>query len=93
MRTGRGTVMLEQDKQWRLAGICDLDADEREDVLLRHDDGRWFRYLMDGRTVRSSGSVPLRRTPPGPWQGWATSMATTETTCFFATKTDAGAWR
>ena len=59
MRTGRGVVMLEQDTQWRLAGIGDLDGDGREDVLLRHDDGRWLGYLMDGRTVRSSASVPL----------------------------------
>ena len=59
MRTGRGAAMLERDTQWRLAGIGDLDGDGREDVLLRHEDGRWLGYLMEGRTVRSSGSVPL----------------------------------
>ena len=58
-RAGRGAAMLERDTQWRLAGVGDFDGDDREDVLLRHDAGRWLGYLMDGRTVLSSGSVPL----------------------------------
>ena len=58
-RTGHGAVPLTGDSRWALAGIGDLDGDGREDVLLRHGDGRWHGYLMDGRAVRSAGRVPL----------------------------------
>ena len=54
-----GIVELDNDLHWRLAGLGDFDGDGKDDVLLRHTDGRWQGYLMDGATVRSSGIVEL----------------------------------
>ena len=45
----RGTASLTRDLDWRLAGIGDLNGDGRDDVLLRHTDGRWYYYPMSGR--------------------------------------------
>ncbi len=53
----RGTVALERSARWRLAGIGDMDGDGRDDVLLRHTDGRWKGYIMEGRTVLESGGI------------------------------------
>ena len=55
----RGLVDLDTDLHWRLAGLGDFDGDGKDDVLLRHTDGSWHGYLMDGLTVRSSGGVDL----------------------------------
>ena len=54
----RGTVPLERSAHWQLAGIADMDGDNKDDILLRHTNGQWKGYLMDGRTVRQSGSIP-----------------------------------
>ena len=35
-----------RDLDWQVAGIGDLNGDGKDDVLLRHTDGRW---AMDGR--------------------------------------------
>lgn len=51
-----GETELEQDTNWRLAGIGDLNGDGKEDVLLRHVDGRWHYYAMDGRKIVESES-------------------------------------
>ena len=53
----RGTVALERSANWQLAGIADMDGDGKDDILLRHTDGRWKGYLMDGKTVLDSGSI------------------------------------
>ena len=60
----RGTVALERSANWQLAGIGDMDGDGRDDVLLRHTDGRWKGYLMDGKTVLDSGSITGLPTDP-----------------------------
>lgn len=47
---------------WRFAGIGDLDGDGRDDLLLRHDDGRWYFYRMVGaRLGAGRGAVALTR--------------------------------
>ena len=33
---------------WRFAGVGDLNRDGKDDVLLRHFNGRWYYYPMDG---------------------------------------------
>ena len=45
----RGYADLTRNLDWQFAGIGDLNGDERDDVLMRHTDGRWFYYPMDGR--------------------------------------------
>ena len=55
--SGCGEVRLERDAHWRFAGIGDVDGDGRDDIVLRHTDGGWLGYLMDGRTVRESASL------------------------------------
>ncbi len=45
----RGPANLTRDLEWSVAGIGDFDGDGRDDVLLRHADGRWYYYPMDGR--------------------------------------------
>ena len=60
----RGTVALERSANWQLAGIGDMDGDGKDDVLLRHTDGRWKGYLMDGKTVLDSGSITGLPTDP-----------------------------
>ncbi len=41
--------------------LGDFDGDRNADVLLRHADGRWYLYLMDGREPKSAGAVNLTR--------------------------------
>ena len=45
----RGYADLTRNLAWQFAGIGDLNGDGRDDVLVRHTDGRWFYYPMDGR--------------------------------------------
>ena len=45
----RGYADLTRDLDWQFAGIGDLNGDGKDDVLLRHTDGRWDYYPMDGR--------------------------------------------
>ena len=46
--SGRGYADLTRNRAWQLAGIGDLNGDGRDDVLLRHEDGRWWYYPMNG---------------------------------------------
>ena len=45
----RGRAAISASSAWQLAGIGDLDGDGRDDVLIRHAEGRWYYYAMDGR--------------------------------------------
>ena len=52
---GRGSANLTRDLEWSVACIGDLDGDSRADVLLRHEDGRWYYYPMNGRRHVADG--------------------------------------
>ena len=55
-----GRASLTTNLAWQVAGIGDFDGDGRDDVLLRHEDGRWHYYRMNGRrTLASSGRASL----------------------------------
>ena len=64
---GRGSVTgVTRNLDWHLAGLGDLDGDGRNDVLLRHVEGRWTYYPMNGRNVAAGrGAVSL--TPNTAW--------------------------
>ena len=47
------------DLDWKLAGLGDLNGDGRDDVLLRHADGRWRYYPMNGRRPIGPGQSLL----------------------------------
>ena len=62
---GHGVVALPNDLAWAVAGIADFNGDGKDDVLLRHEDGRWRYHRMDGRTVLGrggSGDLPADAT-------------------------------
>ena len=65
---GRGYANLTRNLDWRFAGIGDLNGDGKDDVLLRHTDGRWFYYPMDGRYHITSGRGLANLTPNLDWQ-------------------------
>ena len=46
---GRGLANIPRDQNWQFAGIGDLNGDGRDDVLLRHTNGTWQYFPMDGR--------------------------------------------
>ena len=64
----RGSATLPADRAWRFSGVGDFDGDDRDDVLLRHADGRWRYYPMDGRRAQAAdrGEPALTRFPE--WQ-------------------------
>ena len=66
--SGRGLADLTRNLAWQFAGIGDFNGDGKDDVLLRHEDGRWFYYPMDGRRhiVSERGLAAL--TPNLAWQ-------------------------
>ena len=64
---GRGFAGLTLDLSWRIAGLGDFNGDGRDDVLLRHAEGRWRYYAMDGRTPLEEDAANL--TPRLDWQG------------------------
>ena len=49
MRDGAGGARIPGSLDFRLEGVGDFDGDGKDDVLLRHVEGRWFYYPMDGR--------------------------------------------
>ena len=52
-----GAANLPQSLDWAFVGIGDFDADGGDEVLLRHADGRWTHYAMDGRRQSRSTVV------------------------------------
>ena len=66
--SGRGVTDLTRNLDWHFAGIGDLNGDGKDDVLLRHEDGRWFYYPMDGRRHIVSGRGVTDLTRKLDWQ-------------------------
>ena len=56
---------LPRDVAWGLAGVGDFNGDGRADALLRHVDGHWRVFAMDGLDVLTSesGDVALEADP------------------------------
>ena len=93
IRAQRGTANLTTNLDWRVAGIGDLNGDGRDDVLLRHVNGSWHYYPMNGRFHIRAGSAAPQTSPPistGAPPASATSTATAGTTCCCDTPTEAG---
>ena len=54
-----GSVALPMDLDWSIAALGDLNGDRRDDILLRHRDGRWrYSPTLHGRERLSSNGVP-----------------------------------
>ena len=68
MVSQRGHANLTTNTAWRFAGIGDLDGDGRDDVLMRHTNGRWFYYAMNGRRVIANRSGIANLTTNTAWR-------------------------
>ena len=68
VRADSGSANLTRNLDWRLAGLGDLDGDGRDDVLLRHADGRWHYYRMDGRRQLKADSGRLNLPLAAAWE-------------------------
>ena len=55
--SGAGAVALPEDMAWATAGIADFNGDGKDEVLLRHEDGRWRHQPMNGRRLLGGGDV------------------------------------
>ena len=64
---GGGEVALPPDLAWATAGVADFSGDGKDDVLLRHADGRWRYYAMDGRTVVEEAAPAELPADPSVW--------------------------
>ncbi|MCY4012681.1 MAG: FG-GAP-like repeat-containing protein [Gammaproteobacteria bacterium] len=67
---GRRVIVAEQGQaaitaspQWQLAGVGDLNGDGKDDVLLRHPEGRWYYYAMDGRRRLAGAGTGVAHLP------------------------------
>ena len=67
IRNGRGTANLTRDADYTVAGVGDTDGDGNGDVLLRHADGHWYHYSMDGRRHIPDRRGPAELTPDLSW--------------------------
>ncbi|MEM9302172.1 MAG: SdrD B-like domain-containing protein, partial [Pseudomonadota bacterium] len=55
-----GRIRMTPREAWTLQQLDDFDRDGSTDALLRRsDNGRWFLYRLDGRTILESGGVRL----------------------------------
>ena len=46
------------EDDWRIVGVRDLNADNRDDLVLRDDTGSWLITIMDGAEVLSTVNSP-----------------------------------
>ena len=44
-----GFANLTANTSWQYAGIGDMNGDGKDDVMLRHTNGSWFYYPMNGK--------------------------------------------
>ena len=58
---GGGVVAgIFSNHDWTLQATGDFNGDGKDDILMRHDDGRWHYFAMDGRKVDAgSGSASI----------------------------------
>jgi hypothetical protein len=54
------------DAQWRAAGLGDLNADGKPDLVFQHNDGSLAVWLLNGTTLTQA----LLVSPPSPGAGW-----------------------
>ena len=61
----RGWANLTRRLDFRVVGVGDFNADGRDDILMRRDDGAWAYYPMNGRRVirAQAGWANLPRHP------------------------------
>ena len=64
----RGYADLTRNRDWQFTGIGDLNGDGKDDVLLRHEDGRWWYYPMNGRRHITTESGQAGLTASLAWQ-------------------------
>ena len=65
---GRGLANIPRDLAWQIAGIGDLNGDGRDDVLLRHTNGTWQYFPMNGRDYLSDQRGAAFLTSDLAWQ-------------------------
>ena len=54
--SGHGPVALTDDLAWAVAGVGDFNGDGKDDLLLRHEDGRWRYQPMNGGELLEEGA-------------------------------------
>ena len=54
--SGHGPVALTDDLAWTVAGVADFNGDGKDDLLLRHEDGRWRYQPMNGGELLEEGA-------------------------------------
>ena len=68
MFPGEGAVALTSDLAWAVAGVADFNGDSKDDVLLRHEDGRWHYQPMNGGELLEEGAgAPELPADPEVW--------------------------
>lgn len=63
-----GFANLTSNLAWHFQGIGDFNGDGNDDVLLRHDNGNWFYYPMNGKTYIAGQHGFSDITPDTEWQ-------------------------
>ena len=63
-----GEALLPKDANLTIAGIGDLNGDMRDDILIRHVNGPWRYFAMDGRTPANADGISLPIAKHLTWQ-------------------------
>ncbi len=63
-----GDADIEADPAWVFAGAGDFNGDGKDDVMLRHADGRWRYHAMDGRARIAGESGDAGLTTDAAWR-------------------------